>query len=210
MIDIPDTLPLFPLDGVIVLPRAQLPLRIFEPKYVALIDYALQQGHRMIGMVQPTHEGDALHETGCIGRIISFNEAGENQYFITLNGLCRFKIVEELPRLQAFREARIKAKRSDFKTGVGEADVDRTALISALKGFLRLNNMDADWEDIKKTNTELLVNALSVMSPWGLREKQALLESDTLKHRADLLIALSEKSIALDKSTKTNAPRMLQ
>jgi uncharacterized protein len=210
MIDIPDTLPLFPLDGAIILPRAQLPLRIFEPKYVALIDYALKQGHRMIGMVQPTHEGDGLHETGCIGKITSFSESGEGQYFITLNGICRFTIEEELPRRNAFREAVIKAKRSDFKSGVGEADVDRDALISALKGFLRLNNMDADWEDIKKTNTELLVNALSVMSPWGLREKQALLESDTLKHRADLLIALSERSVALDKSTKTSAPRMLQ
>jgi Lon protease-like protein len=188
-----------------------LPLRIFEPRYLSLIDHALKKGHRMIGLVQPNGKTDkVLHDTGCIGRITQFAEIGDDQYYITLNGLCRFTILHELEVKTAFRQAEIDPFEEDFIEGVGEKEVNREELIKTLKIFLKNNNMDADWEDIKKTSTEMLVNALSVMSPWGLREKQALLESANLKTRADLLIALSEKSIALNKTTKTAAPQMLQ
>jgi uncharacterized protein len=147
---------------------------------------------------RPNH-GNSLENIGCLGRITQFTESYEGHYYLTLSGVCRFKIIEEVPLRQSFREAYIEGVEEDFAAGRGENDVDRDGLVKSLRAFLNQNNLDADWEDIKNTTTELLVNALAVMSPWGSLEKQALLEAKTLKERADLLIALSERAVQASK-----------
>jgi uncharacterized protein len=198
--DLPQIVPLFPLSGALLLPRAQLPLRIFEPRYLDMVDEAMRQEHRLIGFVQPRpNHSKSLENIGCLGRITQLNETHDGHYYITLTGICRFKIIEELPTRHAFREGYIEGMEEDFSPGRGENEVDREGLIKSLRAFLNQNNLDADWDDIKKTTTELLVNALSVMSPWGSLEKQALLEAKSLKERADLLIALSERAVQVSK-----------
>jgi uncharacterized protein len=198
--DAPDSVALFPLRGVILLPRAQVPLKIFEPRYLSMVDAVLKTDHRMIGMVQTRGEGEELLEkVGCLGRITQFSESFEGQYIITLTGIARFTIADEKRVKTPFRQAYIECFKDDFSSPHDEKDVPRDQLITALKAFLAHNDMDADWDDIRQTRSEILVNALSVMSPWGEKEKQALLEAESLKMRADLLIALSERALTQGK-----------
>ncbi len=201
--DLPDTIPVFPLEGAILLPRAHLPLNIFEPRYLLMVDDAFKSGQRLIGMVQPAEAGASrrppLASVGCVGRITQLAETGDGRYVLTLSGIARFNVVQEARATTLYRRAKVDytAFLGDFIPDPGE-EVDRNALTQALAAYLERNRLEADWREIQEASTEELVNALAMMSPWGTAEKQALLEADTLKTRADLLIALSEMSLARD------------
>ncbi|PTW63379.1 hypothetical protein C8N35_1011431 [Breoghania corrubedonensis] len=202
--DLPQIIPVFPLPGALLLPRGELPLQIFEPRYVAMIDAALA-GDRLIGMIQPVFAtkpeelsgNPELCKVGCVGRITALVESGDGRYHVTLTGVSRFRLIEEIDRKVSYRQARISF--DEYAGDLGEADggsVDRTALLNTLKAYLEANNLETDWDSIRKASTEILVNALSMMSPYGPAEKQALLEAPDLKARADTLIAITEMELA--------------
>lgn len=211
--DLPDVVPVFPLPGALLLPRGQLPLNIFEPRYLAMVDDAFLSGRRLIGMVQPVPADEdakrpALSAVGCIGRITQLAESGDGRYMLSLTGISRFRIVEELAVTTPYRQCKIDCEpyQGDFEARVGEDDVDRDGLLKTLKEFLDVNDMEADWDGIRRAPTEILVNALCMMSPWGLKEKQALLEAPDLKTRAALLVAVTEVALAKDKPADDKQP----
>jgi Lon protease-like protein len=202
--DLPDVIPVFPLPGVLLLPRGQLPLNIFEPRYLAMIDDALRSGHRLIGMIQPdaAHPGPEsrpnLYKVGCVGRLTQIAESGDGRYLIQLTGIARFRIEQELSVMTLYRQCRVNYDPfvDDFTARKGEDAVDRKALLRALTNFLKANNLKADWQGIDSAPNEALVNALAMMAPFGPVEKQALLEASDLKTRADVLIAVTEMELA--------------
>jgi uncharacterized protein len=199
--DLPAVIPVFPLPGALLLPRGHMPLNIFEPRYLAMIDDALRGG-RIIGMIQPEVEDASglprLFQVGCAGRITQFAETGDGRYLIQLTGVSRFRVIEEEIVTTPYRQCRITADPFvvDFTPRAGENEVDRPTLIATLKAYLEANNLQADWEAIQQAPNEALVNALSMMSPFDVREKQALLEAATLKERADILVAITEIELA--------------
>jgi Lon protease-like protein len=202
--DLPEVIPVFPLPGALLLPRGQLPLNIFEPRYLAMIDDSLRDGHRLIGMIQPdeAHPVDEdkphLYKIGCVGRITQIAETGDGRYVLQLTGVSRFRVEEELAGETDYRRCRVTYApfTGDFIGRKGEEDVDRERLLKALTAFLKANNLKADWEGIEKAPNEALVNALAMMSPYGAAEKQALLEAPDLKTRAEVLVALTEIELA--------------
>ena len=202
--DLAATIPIFPLPGALLLPRGQMPLNIFEPRYVAMLDDALRSGERLIGMIQPdpTHPGTPdkpnLFKVGCVGRITQFAETGDSRYLVQLTGICRFRVEQELSLPTLYRQCRVTYApfADDFIARRGEDDVDRTALLRALANFLQANDLQADWDDIENAPNEALVNALAMMSPYGPAEKQALLEAPDLKTRAEILVAVTEMELA--------------
>jgi len=203
-IEMPGVIPVFPLPGALLLPRGQMPLNIFEPRYLAMVDDALRDGHRLIGMIQPdaahssSSDKPVLYKIGCVGRITQLAESGDGRYLIELTGVARFHVEEELKVATPYRQCRVTYApfADDFVARKGENAVDRTALLAALTDFLTANDLKADWEGIDKAPNEALVNALSMMSPYGAAEKQALLEAPDLKTRAEILIAITEIELA--------------
>ena len=207
IVDIPQRIPLFPLQEAILLPRTNLPLNIFEPRYLNMVDEALA-GNRLIGMIQPVRadqiamipEDDhvSLRTIGCVGRITAFQETDDGHNLITLTGICRFDTDVEVPSDTPYRvwDVRYDRFKSDIVQGFGEDDIDRDYLLSVLKEYLNVNSLEADWNSIRKSSNEFLVNTLSIISPYGSEEKQALLEADNLKMRADVLIALAQMELA--------------
>lgn len=203
--DIPTVIPLCPLTAVLLLPRGQLPLNIFEPRYVDLIDASLKGG-RMIGIVQPNPEqketdskdNPSLCSVGCVGRITTFQESGDGRYLVTLTGITRFRILDEVLSDNKFRMARISAGEfhGDFHSEVENEQVNRKLLLETLRKYLDAKELGADWENVTSVSTEALVNALAMMSPFGAQEKQALLEAPTLAERADILVAITEMELA--------------
>ncbi|HEX2508976.1 MAG TPA: LON peptidase substrate-binding domain-containing protein, partial [Microvirga sp.] len=201
--DCPTVIPVFPLPGALLLPRGQMPLNIFEPRYLAMIDDALK-GERMVGMVQPDAESGGaastpkLYRVGCAGRITQFAETGDGRYLITLVGVARFRIQEELPATTLYRQCRVSFApfEADFIARAGEEQVDRAGVLRALREFVEAADVRVDWEGIDQAPNEALVNALCMMSPFGAREKQALLEAPDLKRRAEVLIAITEIELA--------------
>jgi Lon protease-like protein len=202
--DLPDVIPVFPLSGALLLPRGQMPLNIFEPRYLAMIDDALRSGLRLIGMIQPapSHPGSEdrphLFKVGCVGRLTQFAESGDGRYLIQLTGIARFRIEDELTVTTPYRQCRVSFAPfiDDFDARKGEDDVDRDSLLKALKDFLQANNLKADWQGIENAPNEALVNALAMMSPYGAPEKQALLEAKDLRSRAEILVAVTEIELA--------------
>ena len=198
--DLPRELPVFPLTGVLLLPHGRLPLNIFEPRYLSMIGAALG-GARMIGMIQPkgVNDGDQpeIYRTGCAGRLISFSETEDGRYLITLSGLVRFDIAEELALRDGYRTVvpDWKPYRADLSEESGDG-IDRDRMLRALKEYFAVNKVDANWDAIKETTTDRLVNALAMMCPFQPSEKQALLEALTLADRADVMVALLEMSLA--------------
>jgi len=201
--ELPRMIPVFPLAGALLLPRRPLPLNIFEPRYLAMVDDALS-GERMIGVIQPS-AGEAaveprpgLYPIGCAGRISQFAEIGDGRCFVTLTGVARFRIVEEPLSLTPYRQAQVDFSgfAGDLREGEGEGDVDRQGLLDALRRFADANKFTVDWKDIEEASNEALVNGLSMLSPYGPREKQALLEADTLKDRAEMLVAITHMELA--------------
>jgi Lon protease-like protein len=202
--DLPDVIPVFPLAGALLLPRGQIPLNIFEPRYLAMVDDALREGHRLIGMIQPdpAHTGFALKpklfSVGCVGRLTQFAETGDGRYLIQLTGISRFRVESELDTPTLYRKCRVTYAPfiDDFTARKGEELVDRRALLDALSAFLKANNLRTDWEGIEQAPNEALVNALAMMSPYGPAEKQAMLEAPDLKTRAEILIAVTRIELA--------------
>ena len=202
--ELPQVIPVFPLPGALLLPRGQMPLNIFEPRYLAMVDDSLRDGHRLIGMIQPdvTHSQSektpALFRVGCVGRITQLAETGDGRYILELTGVARFKVVEELNALTSYRQCRVDffPYADDFVARRGEEAVDRQALLEVLTDFLKANNLKVDWEGIEAAPNEALVNALAMMSPYGPAEKQAMLEAPDLKTRAEILIAVTEMDLA--------------
>jgi uncharacterized protein len=207
---VPDVIPVFPLPGALLLPRGQMPLNIFEPRYLAMIDDALRSGNRLIGMIQPdpTHPGadpdkPHLFQVGCVGRMTQFAESGDGRYLIQLTGVARFRIEEELSVTTPYRQCKVTYQPfvDDFTPRMGEDEVDRKALLRALTSFLKANNLKADWEGIENAPNEALVNALAMMSPYDAAEKQAMLEAPDLKTRAEILVAVTEIELAKSKTS---------
>ena len=199
--DIPSVVPVFPLLPALLLPRTRLPLNIFEPRYLAMVEAAMR-GDRLIGMIQPRFEdGEVdlsgrppLCQTGGLGRIVQYGEAGEGRLFIVLAGICRFDVVEEMSTTTPWRQCRIdtSAHARDFMPGLEADKVDRGRIINMLKAYLEANDLQADMEGVDEAPLDGLVNSLCVMAPYGPAEKQAFLEADTLPERAELLIAITE------------------
>jgi uncharacterized protein len=205
--DLPKSLPVFPLRGAILLPRASLALNVFEPRYLALVDAALS-GDRLIGIVQPSPEVGGtesplgkdfpLRHIGCAGRLVSYAESEDGRVAISLAGIARFMLGNDLDTEEPFRICAVDFApyASDFMAGQGEDDVDRPRLIATLRSYLQANGLNADWERINSASTERLVNALAILSPYGPEEKQCLLEAKDLRARADALVALAEMELA--------------
>jgi Lon protease-like protein len=207
---LPDLIAVFPLPGALLLPRGQMPLNIFEPRYLAMIEDTLRSSHRVIGMIQPdpAHPGadqnkPNLFRVGCAGRVTQFAESGDGRYLIQLTGIARFRIEEELPVSTLYRQCRVSYQPfvDDFVARKGEEQVDRKALLRALTGFLKANNLKADWDGIENAPNEALVNALAMMSPYDVAEKQAMLEAPDLKTRAEILVAVTEIELAKSKTS---------
>jgi Lon protease-like protein len=205
--DLPSRLPLFPLRGAILLPGSTLPLNIFEPRYLEMIDDVMS-GQRMLGIIQPTGSGDEespigkaieLRRIGGAGRVTSYQELDDGRIAIAVTGVSRFEIVGEAESGKSYRTATVAYDRftGDLTRGLGEELVDRARLISALRDYLTANNLKTDWAVIERAPSEFLVNALCVMSPYGPEEKQALLEAGDLKTRAEVLVALAEMESAM-------------
>ena len=206
--DLPKTVPVFPLSGALLLPSGQLPLNIFEPRYLAMVDAAMGGDH-LIGMIQPAFDAPQsatappLCKIGCLGRIVQFSETGDGRYAILLAGVTRFRVLDELATLTPYRQVRFSIDGfSDLEEPrSGEDDVDRSALLRTFRDYLKANDLDADWDSVNRASNAGLVTALAMMSPWGPPEKQALLESPDHATRARTLIAITEMALA-----SANAP----
>jgi Lon protease-like protein len=187
-------------------------LTVFEPRYLEMLDDALS-GERLIGMIQPSGGDDAVEPmpelcaVGCVGRVVQYAEIGDGRCFLTLMGLARFRVAAEIPSEKPYRtvHADFSSFFEDFHEGAGENDVDRRTLVETLRDFARANELKIDWNDVEQASNEALVNALSMMSPYGAREKQALLEAADLKSRAEILVAISQIELAKG----ADAPRQL-
>lgn len=213
--DLPPRIPVFPLRGAILLPRATLPLNVFEPRYLEMLDDVMS-GSRIIGILQPegsddddaeSPEGKAsgLRRVGCAGRVTSYQELDDGRLVITLTGVMRFECVGEAESGTPYRIMSVSYDRfaADLTEGLGEDMVDRQNLLRVLKSYLEANGLKTDWSAIQKASNEFLINALSVMCPYGPEEKQALLEAKDLKSRADVLVALAEIELASNGSSGT-------
>lgn len=190
--DLPDDLPIFPLPGVLLLPRGQLPLNIFEPRYLAMVDEALVTRHRLIGMVQPKPDG-SLYTIGCAGRITTLDETHDGRYLITLTGIARFSIAEERAQKNGFR--RVRPVWQAFKEDMIEKDrldIDRQKLIHLLEEFFDQHGLNCDWDAVKHAPDDRLMTCLAMVCPFEAEEKQALLEAECCNARAKLFMTLLE------------------
>lgn len=200
--ELPDTIPVFPLPGALLLPRGRLPLNIFEPRYLAMIEDCMKTPHRLIGMVQPfEHEpGEApkLRQIGCAGRLTAFSETEDRRYLITLAGVSRFRIAEEVDGFAPYR--RIRPLWDDFTGDLGEEEedprFDRPGFLDLLRRYFETAQLSSDWDALKEAEPEMLVNSLSMLCPFEVEEKQALLEAPDLTTRRETLAALMEFAIA--------------
>jgi Lon protease-like protein len=202
--DLPEVVPVFPLTGALLLPGGQLPLNIFEPRYLAMFDAALA-GNRLIGMVQPSLTEDldqpeasrpSLASVGCVGRITSFAETGDGRYIASISGLCRIRLMEEVGSGHPYRTFKIAPFISDLTEDDEEGTVNRQELLRVFRAYLDANKLEADWESVERAGNRTLVNSLSMMSPFGPAEKQALLEAPDLRTRAETLVAITEIFLA--------------
>jgi Lon protease-like protein len=207
--DLTPRIPIFPLRGAILLPRATLPLNVFEPRYLEMLDDVMS-GDRLIGIIQPAAGSSSddeespladsvgLRRVGCVGRVTNYQEVDHARLVITLTGITRYEILDEAVTDLPYRVASVSYDRfaSDLNEGLGEDQVDRSNLLRVLRSYLDANKLEADWAAIQRASSEFLINALCVMCPYGPEEKQALLEADDLKRRADVLVALAEMELA--------------
>lgn len=196
---LPETLPVFPILGAVMLPRSRLPLHVFEKRYLSLVDDALGQG-RILGLVQPRNEeggkGEpSLYSVGCAGRITSFSETDDGRYLVNLIGLSRFRIQSEEEGRNGYRI--VRPEWTEFETDITgnngqDCDFDREKLLKVLQGFFKGQNIAADWDAVQNSEGETLISSLAMICPLAPNEKQALLETKTLAARAKLLITLIE------------------
>ncbi|MCV3239185.1 LON peptidase substrate-binding domain-containing protein [Mesorhizobium sp. ZC-5] len=200
--DLPTVVAVFPLSAALLLPGGRMPLNIFEPRYLQMIDEAMK-GPRLVGMIQPSLDGaqredgePELCQVGCLGRITSMAETGDGRYLIALQGVCRFRVASELSVKTPFRQCRVMPFAADLREEQGADEINRPALLKTFRAYLEANSLDADWESVSRAENAMLVNALSMMAPYGAAEKQALLEAPDLKTRAETLIAITEMALA--------------
>lgn len=195
--DLPDTIAVFPLPGALLLPRSRLPLQIFEPRYLQMLEDALKTPQRLIGMVQPCPvpgRDEALHAIGCVGRITQFSETEDGRYMITLSGISRYRIVTEVDGFTPYR--RCQVSWAGFERDLGKAETDdgfeRAVFTDLLTRFLAAQDRTTDWAAIKGAGDELLINSLSMLLDLDPEDKQALLEAPSLTTRRETLITLIE------------------
>jgi uncharacterized protein len=200
-IDLPDTLPIFPLPGALLLPRSRLPLHVFEPRYLAMLDDALKTPQRLIGMVQPNEvpgrSGHGLHAIGCAGRVTQFSETEDGRYMVTLSGVSRFRIQNEEDGFAPYRRCRVNWDDFDPDLAKFERDAqfERNSFMKLLSRYFEARELDTDWETMKDADDELLINSLSMMLDFAPEDKQALLEAPSLSTRRETLITLIEYSL---------------
>ena len=194
--NLPDTIPLFSLSGAIVVPRGRLPLNVFEPRYLAMLEDVLKTRERLIGMIQPVDkdpEGE-LHAIGCAGRITGFNEAKDGRYMITLTGVSRFRLLEQVEGFTPYLRGRIDWQ--GFARDLGGVEhitsFDRERFLDLLERFFTAQELESDWDNLTKAEPEMLINSLSMLAPFSPEDKQALLEAPTLADRRDTLVTLME------------------
>ena len=198
--DLPDTIPIFPLPGALLLPRGRLPLHIFEPRYLAMIEDAMKSPDRLIGMIQPfeTATGESrLHRIGCAGRLNAFNETEDGRYMVTLAGVSRFRLVQEIDGFQPYRRCEVKWDGFERDRGAAEHDpsFDRDQFLDLLCRFFEDQNLKTDWDQLGEAEDELLINSLSMLCPFDPEEKQALLEAPSLQTRRETLVTLIEYAL---------------
>ena len=195
--DLPKKIPIFPLTGAVLFPKTQLPLNIFEPRYVQMLNAALATPHKLIGMIQPISGGDSsLKKVGCVGRVTSYNETDDHRYLITLNGIIRFEIENELDTTTQYRQ--VEVNYENFITDLKSEDVtnvDRESLLKLIKKYLKNKSLLADWDIIQQTPTEQLINYSGVLVPFTPEEKQLLLEARTIMGRSRALEALYQSCL---------------
>lgn len=198
--DLPDTIPVFPLPGALLLPRSRLPLHLFEPRYLAMLDDILKSSSRLIGMVQPYDAPGAsgkLHAIGCAGKVTAFSETEDGRYMITLSGASRFRVIEEVEGFTPYR--RCKVSWQGFERDLGpvekDPDFDRPVFMDALGRYLADQGLSTDWESLGDAEDELLINSLSMLCPFEPEDKQALLEAPSLTTRRETLMTLIEYAL---------------
>ena len=196
--DLPSTIPVFPLPGALLLPRARLPLHIFEPRYLQMLDDTLKTSHRLIGMIQPRDvpgsETTCLQRIGCAGRITAFSETEDGRYMITLSGISRFRIASEVEGFTPYRRCEVTWDGFDRDLGPTEKDkgFDRETFLALLGRFFDDQSLKTDWESLREADDELLINSLSMLCPFEPEDKQALLEAPSLTTRRETLVTLIE------------------
>jgi len=196
--DLPDTIAVFPLPGALLLPRARLPLHIFEPRYLAMLDDALKTPHRLIGMIQsrevPGSEEKRLHAIGCAGRVTQFSETEDGRYMITLAGVSRFRVQQEVSGFTPYRRCDVTWDGFSNDLGGTETDAtfDRKKFLALLGRYFEAMSLSTDWDSLKEAEDELLINSLSMLCPFDPEEKQALLEAPSLTTRRETLVTLLE------------------
>jgi Lon protease-like protein len=200
--DLPETIPVFPLPGALMLPRARLPLHIFEPRYLQMIDDTLKTSHRLIGMIQPYEvpgSGEKkLHSIGCAGRLTQFSETEDGRYMITLAGMSRFRVTQEVEGFAPYRRCDISWEGFSADLGPTEEDkgFDRESFLNTLSRYFDSMDLSTDWESLSEAEDELLINSLSMLCPFEPEEKQALLEAPSLTTRRETIAALLEFALA--------------
>ena len=199
--DLPDIIPIFPLPGALLLPRARLPLHLFEPRYLQMLDDCLKTPGRVIGMVAPREvplahaSGEVrLHAIGCAGRLTAFSETEDGRYMVSLTGISRFRIGEEVEGFTPYRRARVNWVPFARDLGVAETDeeFDRDEFMDLLMRFFDAMELSTDWSSLKEAETELLINSLSMLCPFSPEDKQALLEAPSLQTRRETMVTLIE------------------
>lgn len=197
--DLPDIIPIFPLPGALLLPRARLPLHIFEPRYLAMLDDTLKTSHRLIGMIQPMEgRSGQLHKIGCAGRLTAFSETEDGRYMITLSGVSRFRVTEEVEGFTPYRRAKVSWDGFDRDRGPVEKDrgFDRAEFVRLLGRYFEEQGLSTDWDAMREAEDELLINSLSMLCPFEVEDKQALLEAPSLVTRRETLVTLIEFALA--------------
>lgn len=192
---LPDTLPVFPLAGVLLLPAGNLPLNIFEKRYLKMVEAAMA-GNRLIGMVQLKDENFSIYDVGCAGKITEFKETNDGRYLITLNGICRFKITQELDVPTSYRQ--VKPDWSAYQKDLAPStslNLDRAKLNDLLQSYFSSQEMNCDWKAVEKANDGRLITCLSMICPFDAKEKQALLEAPNCKARADMFMTMLEMAV---------------
>ena len=196
--DLPDTIPVFPLPGALLLPRARLPLHIFEPRYLAMFDDVLKTSHRLLGMIQPYEgpgkQGEQLHHIGCAGRVTGFSETEDGRYMLTLSGISRFRVKHEVEGFTPYRRCEVSWDGFSRDLGAAEKDesFDRDGFMDALNRYFDDQDLKTDWDSLREADDELLINSLSMLCPFEPEDKQALLEAPSLSTRRETLVTLIE------------------
>ncbi|SHJ01892.1 LON peptidase substrate-binding domain-containing protein [Wenxinia saemankumensis] len=198
--DLPPTIPIFPLPGALLLPRSRLPLHIFEPRYLAMLDDVMKTSARLIGMVQPYDGPDGtrhLQSIGCAGRLTAFSETEDGRYMITLSGVSRFRIRKEIEGFTPYRRCDVSWDGFGRDLGAVETDgdFDRRPFMSQLCRFFEEQDLSTDWDALKSAEDELLINSLAMLCPFEPEDKQALLEAPTLTERRETLVTLIEYAL---------------